>query len=119
MMRRVRYVDPGQRGVAELQAARRSVDLAHELPERAAHLRQVDQPILFGLAVAQRQHDRAAQAALAQVQDAVDDGRIEAFHRRAIDFLEGGRDDRRTEADVGFAGIKSLNDKTACRRSAD
>ena len=40
----------------------------------------------------------------AQAQDLVQRGGIEAFHRRAVHFLEGGGDHRGRQADVGLAG---------------
>ena len=53
---------------------------------------QIHQPILVGFAITQRQDRDATQTACAQAQDFIQRIRIKAFHRCAVHFLKGRRD---------------------------
>src|SRR6218665_1079110 len=79
------------------------VDLGDKFVPWAANLLQVYQPIAFTRAIAQRQNDHAAQMLGGQPENLVDRRRVETLHWRGVDFLEGGSNQGRSQADIGLA----------------
>ena len=67
------------------------LDFGHKSIAITANLLEIDKPVAFSLAIAQRKQDHAAQITRFEAQYFIDGLRIKAFHRGGIDFLKGCR----------------------------